>query len=85
MKNYDVQHSPSEQKFFVQEQGYTAYLIYNIFNGALSVATTQVPKALEGQGIASALVGAFYDYCLREGLEPRATCSYAVAWLKKHA
>ena len=43
-----------------------------------------MPRPLEGQGIAAALVAAAYNYALENGLKPKATCSFAVRWLQRH-
>lgn len=80
----DIIHIPEQQRFVLTKDGETAHVAYRIENGALDIRHTIVPPPLEGQGIASALVQAAYDYALREGLKPVATCSYAVRWLQRH-
>jgi predicted GNAT family acetyltransferase len=57
---------------------------YELSDGALVITHTIVPPPLEGQGIASQLVAFTYDYARAQQLQPAATCSYAVAWLKRH-
>lgn len=81
----EIIHDRQNSRFYAEVQGYTAYVGYQIWGDTLNIVTTQVPKPLEGQGIAAALVGATYDYAAAEGLKPAATCSYAVAWLARHA
>ncbi len=44
-----------------------------------------VDESLRGQGIASKLVQAAVDEIEKKGGKVRATCSYAVSWLAKHA
>lgn len=83
-KKYDVVHYPEQNRFEVKEDGLTAYVEYCLTDGGLEILHTIVPEPLEGQGIASAMVRAAYDYALANGLRPLAACSYAVAWLKKH-
>ncbi len=83
-KKYDVVHYPEKNRFEVKEEGLTAYVEYRLTDDGLDILHTIVPEPLEGQGIASALVRAAYDYALANELRPLATCSYAVAWLKKH-
>lgn len=83
-KTYDVVHDPQRNRFEVKEDGLTAYVEYEQTEDSLDILHTIVPGQLEGQGIASAMVRAAYDYARTHGLKPLATCSYAVAWLQKH-
>ena len=53
-------------------------------DGMLDILHTVVPPPVEGRGIASALVRHAFDYALRQGLKPEATCSYARTWLARH-
>lgn len=83
-KKYDVVHAPERNRFEVKEDGLTAYVEYEQTEDSLDILHTIVPQPLEGQGIASAMVRAAYEYAQAHGLKPMATCSYAVAWLQKH-
>ncbi|MFI3328168.1 MAG: GNAT family N-acetyltransferase [Rikenellaceae bacterium] len=80
----DVIHDVSRHRFVVEIDGLQCYAGYEIGGDSLCVVSTFVPKALEGRGIASALVGACNDYAKSQGLICNATCSYAVAWLTRH-
>ena len=82
--DYEVKHRPERNRFELEKDGMTAFVEYEVEDGALDIMHTIVPPSLEGQGIAAALVEATYKYAVQEGLEPKATCSYAVAWLKRH-
>ncbi len=80
----NIIHISEDNRFTVTQEGATAYVAYRIEHGALDIRHTIVPAPLEGQGIASALVQAAYDYARREGYRCIATCSYAVRWLQRH-
>ena len=82
--NLDIIHLENRCRFETSVEGQTAYVEYVVRNGELIVVHTYVPKSLGGRGIASELVKEAYDYADREGLGCKATCSYALAWLKKH-
>ncbi len=82
--DYEIVHQPDQCLFKTVVEGRTAFAQYRIINGALDIIHTIVPKPLEGQGIAAALVKATYDYALQQGYKPKATCSYAVLWLQRH-
>ena len=81
---YKIRHQPEQKLFKTEVEGRTAFVQYRLLNGGLDIIHTIVPRPLEGQGIAAALVKAAYDYAVANGLKPKATCSYAVAWLQRH-
>ncbi len=45
---------------------------------------TAVPPALQGRGLAAALVQAALDWARAEGLVVRPACSYVAAYLRRH-
>lgn len=79
-----IQHEQDKESFAVVIEGQRAFVTYEIYDGALDVRKTFVPKELEGRGIASKLVQAAYDYARAQNLKCIATCSYAVVWLQRH-
>jgi len=81
---YEVTHIPGKNMFVTEQDGITAYVEYAEYDGGLDILHTIVPGPIEGRGIAAALVKATYDYALESGLKPKATCSYAVMWLRRH-
>ena len=84
LMNYKITHYPNKQRFEIEIGGMTAYAEYYLHDGSLDIIHTFVPSALEGQGIAGALTEAAYEYAKANELKPKATCSYAVVWLKRH-
>lgn len=80
----EITHDENRRRFWVTVDGYTAYVDYRLADGGLDIRHTIVPKEIGGRGIASALVKAAYDYACDGGLQPVATCSYAVVWLQRH-
>lgn len=81
---YDIVHRPEKYRFEVKLNDLTAFVEYRLVGNNLDIIHTIVPGPLEGQGIAASLVKAACDYALENQLKPRAVCSYAVAWLKRH-
>lgn len=73
-----------KNRAYTQVNGYEAYVEYIIDSTSLDIIHTIVPKPIEGMGIAWALVKFVYDYTLEQGLNPKATCSYAKTWLLRH-
>lgn len=53
-------------------------------DGVSTINHTFVDTSLRGQGIAGKLVKLAADKILSEGNKIAATCSYAVAWFKRH-
>jgi hypothetical protein len=45
---------------------------------------TGVPQALEGRGIAAALVGAALAHARAQGLRIRPQCSYVQVYMRRH-
>lgn len=79
-----IQHDTTKQRVWTDIDGHTAFVEYELTDGGLNILHTIVPPPLEGQGIASQLVKFTYDYALAHQLKPVATCTYAIAWLKRH-
>lgn len=79
-----IQHNEEKRQFTFTEDGFMAYVSYEIDDKSLDIRHTIVPKELGGRGIASNLVKAAYDYAIENRLTPVATCSYAATWLKRH-
>lgn len=82
--DYEITHEPEQKLFKIEVDGRTAFVQYRLMNGDLDIIHTIVPRPLEGQGIAAALVEAAYAYAQQNGWQPKATCSYAVKWLERH-
>ena len=53
-------------------------------DGVSTIDHTFVDPSLRGEGIAGKLVKLAADKILAEGNKIAATCSYAVAWFKRH-
>lgn len=76
-------HKKHANRFEMIVDGYLAYVEYEIDGCSIDVLHTIVPKAIGGRGIAAALVEATYNYGESKNLKPKASCSYAAAWLKR--
>lgn len=81
---YKITHYPEKMRFETTVDGVTAFVQYRLSGDKLDIIHTIVPPAIEGRGVAGALVKYAYDYAIEKGLKPLATCSYAVAWLHRH-
>ena len=80
----EIYHDIESHRVWVETEGCTAYVEYELNLGELDIKHTIVPPEIGGRGIASVLVKFVYDYAIKNGLTPIATCSYAKVWLMKH-
>ncbi|MCC8186665.1 MAG: N-acetyltransferase [Bacteroides sp.] len=83
-QKYDVTHDADRQRFIIECEGRKSLVEYALKDDKLVITHTFVPEPLEGRGIASCLVRAACEYAVSNGLEPIATCSYAVAWINRN-
>lgn len=80
-----VRDNTERQRFELDADGHIAFADYKRAGGLLSMLHTEVPKALEGRGIGSALIRGVLDAARGEGLKVNAQCPFAKAYLDKHA
>ena len=73
MESIMVEHDEKTKSFYLLEDGYKAFICYDVQNGEFDVLTTQVPKAISGRGLASQLK-----------FKKDQSCSYAQSWLERH-
>jgi hypothetical protein len=52
--------------------------------GVMCIFHTAVPPAIEGRGVAAALIEAAFDYADAHGLKVAPQCSYVRVWLRRH-
>jgi hypothetical protein len=57
---------------------------YRLVDGVMLMTHTEVPAALEGRGIAAALVRAALTHAERERLKVRPLCSYVSMYMRRH-
>jgi predicted GNAT family acetyltransferase len=79
-----VSHRPEASRFEVDVPGGPALCVYRRQGDVLLLTHTEVPPALEGRGIAAALVKAALDWARAEGLRVRPLCSYVVTYMRRH-
>jgi predicted GNAT family acetyltransferase len=73
-----------EGRFELRADGSTAELVYRVKGTYLVLVHTEVPEALEGQGVGGRLVRAAVDRAARDGLTIVPFCPFARGWLKRH-
>jgi hypothetical protein len=73
-----------ENRFELETGGEIAIAAYRLADGRISFTHTEVPEALEGQGVASALVAGALDDVRRQGLKVVPLCSFVRRYIERH-
>ena len=79
-----VEHDGEGRRFHVEVDGHRAVADYRLANGVMTLTHTGVPSAIEGRGIASALIRAAVETAKADGWKVDPQCAYAAAWMKRH-
>ncbi|MES2991170.1 MAG: GNAT family N-acetyltransferase [Pseudomonadota bacterium] len=84
MNPLQIDHLPDRGRFQARVDGQLCVADYRLTDGVMAVTHTEVPPALQGRGIAAALVRALLDHAAAHGLKVRPLCSYARAYMQRH-
>lgn len=80
----NITHNPTAQCFETFIEGHRAYLSYEIVDDTtLNYNHTIVPKALDGQGIGTALVKYALEYAKAHHKKIVPSCSFVVAFIQR--
>ncbi|HZP68968.1 MAG TPA: GNAT family N-acetyltransferase [Pseudolabrys sp.] len=71
-------------RFELDTDGHIAFSNYKRSDGLLTILHTEVPKALEGRGIGSALIRGVLDAARAQGLKVNPVCPFAKAYVERH-
>ncbi len=82
--NLQIEHLPGPGRFQTHVDGRLCVADYRLADGVMTVTHTEVPPALQGRGIAGALVRALLDHAGAHRLKVRPLCSYARAYMRRH-
>jgi hypothetical protein len=85
MQMADVTNNRGESRFELQVEGGTALAAYRLSEGRIVFTHTEVPEALEGQGIGSRLVKGALDQVRGEGLKVVPACAFVRGYIDRHA
>ena len=80
----NVRDNTERHRFELDADGHLAFSDYKRANGVLTILHTEVPKALEGRGVGSALIRGVLDATRAEGLKVRTKCEFAKAYVDRH-
>jgi predicted GNAT family acetyltransferase len=80
----EVIDNAAAHRFEITVNGQLAITTYRIQGGHMILPHTEVPDALQGQGIAGKLVKAALESARQQGLKVIPSCSYVAAYMKRH-
>jgi uncharacterized protein len=72
-------------RFEIEQNGHTAFLEYSLAGNVLQLIHTEVPRELEGKGIASELAKSALDWAREHGAKVDVLCSFVAEYLEKHS
>ncbi|HZI57299.1 MAG TPA: GNAT family N-acetyltransferase [Verrucomicrobiae bacterium] len=71
-------------RFEIERDGHIAYLEYTLSGKVLQLIHSEVPEALRGKGLASALAQSALELAREEGLKVDVICPLVTAYIEKH-
>ncbi|MEM6428680.1 MAG: GNAT family N-acetyltransferase [Deinococcota bacterium] len=80
----NIQHNPEKNQFEAQTDAGTAVLVYMKVGDTLIFHHTEVPEALEGQGIGSQLAKFGLEYVRENNITAAALCPFVKGYVAKH-
>ena len=80
----EVRHNEAASRFEATVEGLLCRADYRLHGDTMRVFHTEVPRALEGRGIAAELVRAAFDHAAQHGLKVDPVCSYVRVWARRH-
>ena len=80
----DIVHNLDQHRFETVVDRMHGEARYQRLGNTLHLVHTEVAPALEGRGIAGALVEAMLDYAAANGFKVIPQCSFVRAWMRRH-
>lgn len=77
-------HNVTKRQFECREQDLVAYISYSLEEGIINLLSVQVPKPLEGRGIAASLTQAALKFAQTYQYRVIATCPYVQLYIERH-
>ena len=79
-----VRDSPEHHRFEMDTEAGTAFALYRRDGGTLTIMHTEVPKALEGRGLGSALVQGMLDLARARGDKVVPLCGFVRGFIARN-
>lgn len=82
--NVEVLHNEAAHRFEAKVEGRLSVANYHLDENVMRMVHTEVPRELEGRGIAAALVKRAIEHAREHGLKVAPHCSYVRAYMRRH-
>ena len=79
-----IENDPERSRFAADIDGRTAFVEYRLRDNKIYLAHTEVPPALEGRGIGSALARHALDYARSNKMEVVPSCPFIASYIRSH-
>ncbi|MBA3596054.1 MAG: N-acetyltransferase [Methylibium sp.] len=80
----DVIRNETASRFEATVDGHVCIADYRLHGDVMVMPHTVVPSALQGRGIAAALVRVALEWARAEGLKVEPLCSYVALYMRRH-
>ncbi len=80
----EIHHDPARSCFECAVEGLRCVIDYRLIGSTMHIEHTEVPPALEGRGIAAALVRFALAHARKHGLKVNPLCSYVRVYMQRH-
>jgi predicted GNAT family acetyltransferase len=80
----NVTNNLNQQQFEVLIEGELAVLQYRFHDKLLWLMHTEVPKSMEGQGVASVLAHTAFEWAKATNIKVKVVCPFVAVYLKRH-
>jgi predicted GNAT family acetyltransferase len=84
LDNLTVTHDEEARRFEIHAGGLRALLTYRRFPGRIILDHAEVPKLLEGHGVAARLARFALDFARANHLQVVPLCPYVSSFIRKH-
>lgn len=80
----EVHNRPDAQRFEARLGDEVAFADYHLKNRVIIFTHTEVPEALEGQGVASRLIRVALEHSREQGYQVVPLCPFVAAYIRRH-
>ena len=80
----EIRHNAAASRFEATVDGLLCTADYTLVDNVMRIHHTEVPRALEGRGIAGQIVRAAFAYAEANALAVEPWCGYVRAYMKRH-
>ncbi len=81
---FTVRDNRQARRYEIEVDGHTAATWYRLRPGVITFTHTEVPSALSGRGVGTALAKGALDDARAQGLKVVPLCPFVAAFIKRH-